>query len=217
MATMAAPGASRSSALRFSLLFSFFLFFLLQIGVPSATAESHAHHNLHLRSSARLSARVAEQSIDVDDAQALVKQALVGISADNKHRLNNPSRDKTGYRHGAFKSSHTSHKSNSPFEARSNALLLDYTIPESVIIAAKTVAESSKHTTGATAEAVAEAEALKAQYWPKKSDTEAADSSRLDTRATTFWMEGMTMNGLSPFATSDYVVSYFTEQSPGCS
>jgi hypothetical protein len=215
MATMAAPGASRSSALRFSLLFSFFLFFLLQIGVPSATAESHAHHNLHLRNSARLSTRATEQS--VDDAQALVKQALVGISADNKHRLNNPSRDKTGYRHGAFKSSRTSHTSNSPFEARSNAPLLDYTIPESVIIAAKTVAESSKHTTGATAEAVAEAEALKAQYWPKKSDTEAEDSSRLDTRATAFWMEAMTMNGLSPFATSDYVVSYLTEQSSGSS
>ncbi|KFZ19602.1 hypothetical protein V502_03566 [Pseudogymnoascus sp. VKM F-4520 (FW-2644)] len=200
---MASSGPSRTLLLRCSLLFSFFLFVILQGVVPSAAAQSHGHRSLNHRNTAGAS--------NIDDAQALVNEALKGIAAANKLRVENPRRDKSGYRQGAFESSATVQRSDSSFEARSNASSIDYVIPESVITAAKSVAESRSHTKGATIDGVAKAAKLKAQYWPKRSDADTAsysarDSSSLETRASAFWMENMSMNGRSPLAPSGYVV-----------
>lgn len=208
MAIMASSGPSRTLLLRCSLLFSFFLFVILQGVVPSAAAQSHGHRSLNHRNTAGTS--------NIDDAQALVNEALKGIAAANKLRVENPRRDKSGYRQGAFESSATVQRLDSSFEARSNASSIDYVIPESVITAAKSVAESCSHTKGATIDGVAKAAKLKAQYWPKRSDADTAshsarDSSSLETRASAFWMENMSMNGRSPLAPSGYVVSLSTE------
>jgi hypothetical protein len=208
MAIMASSGKSGTLLLHRLWLFSFFLFVILIGVVPSAAAQSHGHRSLNHRNTAGTG--------NIDDAQALVNEALKDIAAANKLRVENPRRDKSGYRQGAFESAATAQRSDSLFEARSNASSNDYVIPETVITAAKIVAQSHRHTKGATIDAATKAAKLKAQYWPKRSDADttshsARDSSSLESRASTFWMESMSMNGLSPLAPSGYVVSYATE------